>query len=94
MPPSNPLGDGAARSDYYGVPNRRDADVPDRWDLLAPDRLGSMLPEDGEVDLWFLPDLQEAAGKPRANRPDIRPSSRSASACQRPGPTLCPAATA
>ena len=45
------------------MPNRHDGAVPFRWDLLAPDRLGSMLPEVGEVDLWFLPDLLEAAGK-------------------------------
>ncbi len=45
--------------------------------LLAPDRLGSMLPEDGEVDLWFLPDLQEAAGKPaRTGRTSARAAGR------------------
>ena len=49
--------------DHYTVPNPHDTAVPFRWDLLAPDRLGSMLPEVGEVDLWFLPDLLEAAGK-------------------------------
>ena len=59
----NPLGHRAATRDHRFVPNRHDGAVPFRWDLVAPDRLGSMLPEGGEVDLWFLPDLLEAAGK-------------------------------
>jgi hypothetical protein len=39
------------------------ADPPYRWDLVTPDRLGSLLDDAPEPDLWFLDHLVDAAGK-------------------------------
>jgi hypothetical protein len=37
--------------------------LPFRWDLVTPDRLGSLLADNDEPDLWFLEELVACAGK-------------------------------
>lgn len=39
------------------------ATPPFRWDLVGPDRLGSMLDDLAEPDLWFLDDLVACSAK-------------------------------